>query len=191
MVTASSLSPEGGTRRLPEPRNHPSAQSFLIPHVRTHPCALSRARADLTEPSPSPMAINLPRPFEPAARTRNGDRLIHHPLADAEILFHPLPHLLVIPDDRFLLETRPDRSPEPGHPLACFVEHSSNRWIGTLPSRAKRRRELTSNRSTASCPQGTRILQQNTPGQLVVAVTRGSRGAEGQTHTGQRQTHSG
>lgn len=60
---------------------------------------------------PPSLTTLLPSPLEPPARTRDRDRLVHHPLADAEILVHPLPNVLVLASNLVRLETGPDGSP--------------------------------------------------------------------------------
>lgn len=53
----------------------------------------------IEEPRARPSKIDtdhLPRPLEPAARSRNRGRLIHDPLADTEVALDPSVELLVL-----------------------------------------------------------------------------------------------
>lgn len=96
-------------------------------------------------------SLPSPSPLEPAAGPGDGDRLIHHPLADAEILVDPLLHLLVLARDLLRLETGPDGSPRMGRKLvAC----SLRRFEVSRREEKRFRIELTSDRSSASCRQG-------------------------------------
>lgn len=62
--------------------------------------------------------LDLSPAFEPTAGAGDSDRLIHHPLADTEILLDPFRHVLVFAGSSIRLETGSDDS-QIGHMLAA------------------------------------------------------------------------
>ncbi len=68
-----------------------------------------QSRAGFVIPQPFSVGARpcLSGPLEPSARPGNGDRLVHHPLADAEVLVDPFRHLLVVTSYLVGFETGP------------------------------------------------------------------------------------
>lgn len=59
-------------------------------------------------------AILLTRPLEIAARPSDGNALVHHPLADTEVLVEPLVNIFVFAGNLVCLEAGPGTSHKGG-----------------------------------------------------------------------------
>lgn len=107
---------------------------------------------------------HLSGPVEPAARTSNGDRLVHDPFADAEILVNPFSNFLVFASDLVSFEamiTKCQSFARECHPGVWSDRRVRVRNRGRGLARAvsagqgaHRKQQLTSDRSIASFQRG-------------------------------------